>query len=169
MNKMTFSLVSAAFLVLGVSHSVSAAQTGDSVNFEFTGSFIVSTPCTVNNDDVMNIPFGNVGIKRIDGVEYMQTIPYLVDCHGAPDNSPLNLTVSGNATGFDPAAVVTSANGLGIEIQANGQPLQLNKALNITLGALSSLQLTAVPVKDPAIELTEQAFTATATLTANYE
>lgn len=169
MKKKTYFLLSAVLLALSHSHIVQAAQTGDAVIFNFTGSFILSTPCTVNNDDVLNIPFGNVGIKRINGVDYMQTIPYVVDCHGAPDDTPINLTVSGNTTTFDLAAVVTSAGGLGIEIQANGQPLQLNKALQTTLGELASLQLTAVPVKDPAIELTGQPFTATATLTADYE
>lgn len=164
-----FSLKIACLATIVFSSVLRAEQTGDFVTYNFSGTFVISTPCTINNDEVMDIPFGNVGVKRVDGISFMKNIPYSVDCHGAPDNSPLILTVTGSTTGYDPAAVITSADGLGIQIQANGQPLQLNKPMNTTLGALPSLVLTAVPVKDPVKELTEQAFTATATLTAEYE
>lgn len=167
MNKKMLFL--AAALVMLLNPVVQAEQTGDQVTYNFSGTFVISTPCTVSNDKVMDIAFGNVGIKRVDGVSYTQPIPYTVDCHGAPDDSPLNLTITGVATSFDPAAVMTNADGLGIQIQANGTPMQLNKAVSTTLGEVSSLSLTAVPVKDSAKELTEQAFNATATLTAEYQ
>lgn len=169
MKKLSYVLKTAIFLLATVSPQIMAVQTGDTVTYAFSGTFVLLTPCTVNGDQVLNIPFGNVGVKKVDGVQYTRPIPYEVDCHGAPDNSPLNLTISGNATSYDPAAVSTSAEGLGIQIQANGQPFTLNKSMRTTLGALSSLQLTAVPVKDPGKELAEQAFTAVATLTADYE
>ncbi|MGL4429830.1 MAG: fimbrial protein [Silvania sp.] len=156
-------------LALAFVPGLQAVQTGDVVTYNFTGTFVVSTPCTINNDQVMTIPFGNVGVKKVNGVDYMQPIPYTVDCHGAPDNSPLNLMVSGVATSYDNAAVPTSAEGLGIRIEANGQPMPLNKALSTTLGSVSLMTLTAVPVKDPSKELTEQPFTAVATLTAEYQ
>lgn len=146
-----------------------AAQTGDQVSYDFKGTFVLSTPCTVNDDEVINVNFGNVGVTHVDGIAFSQPIPYTVNCHGAVDNSPLKLTISGTAENFDEAAVTTSAEGLGIQIQANGIPLKLNQPLSTTLGAISSLKLTAVPVKDPLKELTEQPFTATATLTADYQ
>ncbi|WP_259567510.1 fimbrial protein [Enterobacter sichuanensis] len=146
-----------------------AAQTGDQVIFNFGGTFVVSTPCTISNDEVINIAFGNVGVDRVDGSHYAQPIPYNVDCHGAPDSSPLELTVTGTAESYDDTALVTSADGLGIQIQANGVPMKLNQALSTTLGSIPSLTLTAVPVKDPAKTLKEQPFTATATLTADYQ
>ncbi len=117
----------------------------------------------------MDISFGNISINGVNGIDHGQPIPYSVDCHGAPDDSQLSLMVTGTAQSFDDAAVVTSADGLGLQIQANGQSMRLNEPLNTTLGALQSLKLTAVPVKDPAKTLTEQPFTATATLTAQYE
>ncbi|NDO83183.1 fimbrial protein [Citrobacter sp. NCU1] len=158
-----------ALMMLTLFTTAKAQQTGDTVIYNFSGVFMMSTSCTIDNDQVMNISFGNVGIKKVDGVTYKQPIPYIVDCHGAPDDSPLNLTVSGNAVSFDQAAVVTSADGLGIQIQANGAPMQLNKSITTTLGGLSSMELTAVPVKDPGKALTGQAFSATATLTADYQ
>jgi hypothetical protein len=169
MRKIIFSLKNIFILLSIFTHVVHAAQTGDAVIFNFSGYYVLLSPCTINNDEVLDIPFGNVGVKKVNGVDYMKTIPYVVDCHGAPDNSALHLTISGNVTDFDQAAVQTSADGLGIQIQANGQPMQLNKSMDTTLGALSSLELTAVPVKDPLKTLTEQSFTAIATLTAEYE
>jgi type 1 fimbria pilin len=166
MNKIR---ITVCLLIAAFSSILKAEQTGDVVTYNFSGTFVISSPCVINNDEVMDISFGNVGVKRVDGTNYKQIIPYSVDCHGAPDDSPLDLTVTGNATNYDQAALATSAEGLGIQIQANGQPMQLNKALSMTLGELSSLELTAVPVKGPEKELTARSFTATATLTAAYQ
>lgn len=146
-----------------------AEQTGDSTDITFKGTFIISTPCTVSNDKVIDVTFGNINVNDVNGTEHGQTIPYSVDCHGAPDDSPLDLMVSGTAETFDEAAVVTSVDGLGLQIQANGQPMKLNKPLSTTLGSVQSLKLIAVPIKDPVKTLTEQPFTAIATLTAQYQ
>lgn len=162
----------AVTLFAAVSMLVSVAQaeqTGDSVTFDFQGRFLINTPCKVNNDQIMDITFGNVGVKKVDGVNFMQTIPYTVDCQGAQDSTLINLTVSGTATTYDDAALTTSAEGLGIEIQANGQAMKLNQPLKTTLSGLRTLILKAVPVKDPTKELTAQTFSATATLTAEYQ
>ncbi|MFU2317532.1 fimbrial protein [Rahnella sp. PCH160] len=146
-----------------------AAQTGDSVTYNFKGHFLVLPTCVISDDKVMDVAFNTVGVKKVDGVNFKQTIPYTVECKGEPDNTPLNLTIIGTAESFDDAAVTTDAPGLGIQIQADGQPLKLNTAKSTTLGALSSLVLTAVPVKDPATELAAQAFSATATLKVDYQ
>jgi type 1 fimbria pilin len=154
----------ALFLLMLVSTAAMATQTGDSVTYNFTGTFMVSTPCTVNNDQAMDVSFGNVGVNRVDGVAYSKAVPYQVDCHGASDNTAVVLTINGTRTGWDDAAVTSTATGLGIELQLDGKPLPLNQPFSTTLGALPSLTLTAVPVKDPAATLTAEAFTATATI-----
>jgi type 1 fimbria pilin len=77
--------------------------------------------------------------------------------------------IVGTAVYFDGSAVKTSVDGLGIQIQANNEPMALNQSLKTTLGAISSLVLTAIPVKDPDTELTAQSFIATATLAVEYE
>lgn len=168
-KKKALTLFALGLALLAATQASLAEQTGDAMAITFQGKYIVSTPCTISNDQVMDITFGNLGINGVNGIDHGQPIPYTVDCHGAPDDSPLSLMITGAAQSFDDAAVVTSANGLGLQIQANGQSMKLNKPLNTTLGALQSLKLMAVPVKDPAITLTEQPFTATATLTAQYQ
>lgn len=153
----------------GLLQTVSASQTGDNVSVNFQGEFTIVTACTIKNDQAIDVAFGEVGVNKVDGANYKQVIPYTVDCKGATDNSPLSLMMSGTAEDYDDAAVTTSADGLGIRIEANGQPMSLNKPLSTTLGALQSLTLTAVPVKDPVKTLSEGIFSATATLTANYQ
>lgn len=165
MKKTNLIVMLAGLLLAG---SLQAEQIGDEMSVNFTGTFIITTPCTISDDQVINVSFGNINVGKVDGVENKQDIPYTVDCHGAPDNSAMNIQVSGVAEIFDNAAVTTSADGLGIQIQANGVPMKLNQPLKTTLGGLQSLVLSAVPVKDPDKALSEQTFTATATLTADY-
>ena len=167
-NTLTAALSALGLMFLAGVSTGNAEQTGDMLNVTFQGTFIVSTPCTVSNDKVIDVTFGNIRVNGVNGKDHSQVIPYSVDCHGAPDNSPLELMITGTAAGYDDAALTTSAEGLGLQIQANGQAMTLNKKLSTTLGALQTLTLTAVPVKDPAKTLTEQPFTATATLTAQY-
>lgn len=148
---------------------VYSAQTGDDMNIKFTGTFLLSTPCTINNSQIIDVPFGNVGVDKVDGAAYTQKIPFVVDCKGAPDTTSLNLTMSGIAVTFDEAALKTNADGLGIKIKADGIAMKLNKPRVTTLKDLETLKLTAVPVKDPDKTLAEQPFSAVATLTADYQ
>lgn len=162
-------LAGAGMLAAGLLQPARAAQTGDSMSVNFRGEFVIATSCTISNDHLINVAFGEVVISEVNGSNYSQPVPYTVDCKGAADSTPLNLTMSGTATGFDSAAVATSANGLGIQILANNRPMTLNTPKSTTLAGISSLTLTAVPVKDPAKTLTEGTFSATATLTASYQ
>lgn len=146
-----------------------AEQTGDTALVTFQGTFTLPVPCTFNNDEILDIAFGNVGVNKVNGIDYAQPIPLTIDCHGAPESALLKLQMNGTAESFDPAAVATSADGLGIQIQANGRPLNLNETLATTVGELSTLTLTAVPVKDSAKTLMAQNFSAAATLMADYQ
>ena len=165
MNRTILIATMSCFLLAGTLH---AAQVGDQMSVNFKGIFIITTPCTVSGDQEIDVSFDNISVGKVNGIDNKQDIPYTVDCHGAPDDSALNIQVSGVAEIFDDSAVTTSADGLGIQIQANGVPMKLNQPLKTTLGGLQSLVLSAVPVKDPAKVLSEQTFTATATLTADY-
>ncbi|HGY1229299.1 TPA: fimbrial protein [Citrobacter farmeri] len=147
-----------------------ATQSGDTMDVTFQGRFLLLAPCTVSTDDkVIEIAFGNVDINKVDGINYVQPIPWTIDCHGAPADIALNLKVSGTATPFENTALTTSVTGLGIQILANGQGMKINEPLKTTLSEAQSIMLTAVPVKDPNETLTTQAFSAVATLTAEYQ
>lgn len=168
-EKIVMLMTAGVMLAAGFQLSARAAQTGDSMSVNFQGEFVIATACTVNNDQIIDVTFGEVGVNKVNGNNYKQTIPYTVDCNGIKDSSSLSLTMSGTAESYDDAAISTSADGLGIRIEADGQPMTLNKPLSTTLEALQSLTLTAVPVQDPVKTLTAGTFNAVATLTANYQ
>lgn len=167
---MAFLRLSSVFLAMMVSESCYAAQVGDEIETTFQGQFLLYSPCTLNGDRVTDIDFGDVGVDKVDGIRYIQNIPYSVDCHGAPDNMPLNLSISGNVQPWNPAALVTDADGLGIEIQSSGQPFSLNVPISTTVLGVSSFSFTAVPVKESLQkELSPQPFSAVATMTVEYQ
>lgn len=124
------------------------------------GRFIVAE-CTVNSGENPQVNFGDsLGINRIDGNNYEQSVPFTVDCSNSL--APLTLTLSGTQTDFDEAAVATTTDGLGIELRMNGEPLPLFKPVNISYE--DPPQLTAVPVAESSKKLSEGAFSGTVKL-----
>ncbi len=118
--------------------------------------------------------FGKVGVRKVDGVAFKQDIPYQLICLGDMSQSwDVTLTFGGTlaGAGFDNATLSTvtplNIGKLGIQIQKNGQPLELNKAFAIDMGTPPILS--AVPVKRVGTELVGDDFTATGTLTIAFQ
>jgi type 1 fimbria pilin len=134
----------------------------------FKGQLIQSPNCTIDDGQVIDIAFGNnIGIRKLDGVNYRQTINYEISCGESDFDWSMSLKISGQTTLFNPAALQTSVDGLGIEILQNGEPFILGKPLTIDPKRKPILQ--AVPVKDPNADLIATDFNVTATLTAEYQ
>ncbi|XTZ38504.1 fimbrial protein [Salmonella enterica] len=143
-----------------------AIATGDNKAITFHGTLRVHQ-CHINNDRDINVHFDKVGVHKVDGVRYKQQIPWQLVCDASDPSWRLTLILKGNATTFDNAALTTSASGLGIRILQNGQPFEINKAIDIQSGNLPTLEV--VPIKNPnAADLQAGAFNATATLLAEY-
>lgn len=143
-----------------------AVATGDSNAVSFHGTLKIH-PCHINNDQGVSVHFGNVGIHKVDGQHYRQTVTYRLVCEDTDPSWRLTMAVKGTATSFDNTALSTSSPGLGIKILQNGQPVEINKSFDISYSNPPVLE--AVPVRDPDIvDLTEGAFSTTATLLAEY-
>lgn len=131
------------------------AKTGESP-VKFHGMLTI-VDCSVNGNKSQTVDFGDaVGVHRIDGKRYSQPVPFNVTCT-APDKGnipPLTLTLSGIVTTFDKAAVTTGVDGLGIQLQRDGMPQELNKPITVDYAHLPVL--TAVPVLEPGRELKAQ-------------
>lgn len=140
---------------------------GASANLTFSGTLNEPPPCTIDAGNTIEVDFGDVGVKRVDGVKYRRGVGYTISC--GTDTLPweLKLSVNGTSTTFDGSAVQTSAPELGIRIFQNGVPFLLNTPLDITLSSPPTLEV--VPVKRPGAILTPARFTAVATLLAEYE
>ncbi|MGO2345591.1 MAG: fimbrial protein, partial [Providencia sp.] len=95
------------------------------------------------HSDPIPVSFGKVGVRKVDGNLFKQDIPYQLDCQGDL-NQPWNITLTFTGTlagsGFDNATLRTSSplntGKLGIQIQKDGTPLELNKAFAVNASNL---------------------------------
>ncbi|CAI0971744.1 fimbrial protein [Serratia fonticola] len=143
-------------------------------NWQIDGTLIIPPVCQLGQQDPIRVPFGKVGVRKVDGVAFKKDIPYQIDCLGDMSH-PWDVTLTFGGTlagaGFDNATLSTitplNSGKLGIQIQKNGQPLELNKAFAIDVGTPPILS--AVPVKRAGTELVGDDFTATGTLTIAFQ
>lgn len=150
-------------LLLVCSHSLYAAD-----NLLFRGTLIEPPACKINDGGVVDVNFGErVGVKKVDGVNYLQAMGYRITCEPGVTGLDMTLTLSGRKTGYDDAALQTNLADLGIRVLQNGQPFTLDKPIGID--PRNPPKLEAVPVKTPGATLTEGPFVATATLQAQYQ
>jgi type 1 fimbria pilin len=140
---------------------------GASANVTFSGTLNEPPPCTIDAGNTIEVDFGDVGVKRVDGVRYRKGIGYAINC--GTDTLPwqLKLSVNGTATTFDDSAVQTNVPALGIRLFQNNLPFPLNTPLDITLSSPPTLEV--VPVQQPGATLAPARFTAVATLLAEYQ
>lgn len=167
LQKMIVRLLAGAVVSVMFCPSSMAQQKGDTKSFMFSGVMVEVTACTINGDRPLLVTFGNVGISKIDSGKYVQDLNYSLECGGATSANRVFLFIRATPTTWDEKAIATSVDGLGAEILMNGSPLDLNRNVEISDPA-NPPALKVQLVKDPATSLTEQTFTATGTLVAEY-
>lgn len=119
------------------------------------------------------VDFDEVGITKIDGVNYMQNFSLRVTCGDDLGNDVrLYLGYTGmEARLFDNNAVLTNRDGLAIRLYYQGQvvaPDDANIPIVMSSGGSAVIPLSAVPVRDPAVDLLEGDFYATGTVEIRY-
>ena len=140
---------------------------GASANLTFSGTLNEPPPCTIDAGNTIEVDFGDVGVKRVDGVKYRKGLAYTISCGPATLPWELKLSVNGTPTSFDASAVQTNVPALGIRVYQNNVPFPLNTRLDISLPSPPVLEV--VPVKQPGATLAPARFAAVATLLAEYE
>jgi len=145
-------------------------STAKTAGMRFHGTLIEPPLCSIKGNDggnMIDVSFGDtVRINKVDGTNYLQTIPYHLECEDTNHQGlGLKLKIIGRATDFDPAAIQSNIDNLGIRIFQNDTAFVLNSALVIE----NKPKLTAVLVKWPGKTLKPEPFYATATLVASYE
>ncbi|MEN4978169.1 fimbrial protein [Erwinia billingiae] len=148
--------------------SLAAAQTGDSTAYAFKGHLKQGKlPCTLNGGDVIEVPFGNVDIRKVGSGEYLENINYTLDCGSANSSNEVSFFLYATPTTWDAHAMAASAQGLGVLILNKGTPIDLNIDIPVELDNLPELQ--AQLVTDGKTDMTAQAFTAEGTLVGAYQ
>jgi type 1 fimbria pilin len=140
---------------------------GASANLTFSGTLNEPPPCTIDAGNTIEVDFGDVGVKRVDGVKYRRGVAYTISCGPATLPWELKLSVNGTPTPYDASAVQTNVPALGIRVYQNNVPFPLNTRLDISLPIPPVLEV--VPVKQPGATLAPARFAAVATLLAEYE
>lgn len=140
---------------------------GASANLTFSGTLNEPPPCTIDAGNTIEVDFGDVGVKRVDGVKYRRGVAYTISCGPATLPWELKLSVNGTPTPYDASAVQTNVPALGIRVYQNNVPFPLNTRLDISLPTPPVLEV--VPVKQPGATLAPARFAAVATLLAEYE
>ncbi len=138
-----------------------------SANLTFSGTLNEPPPCTIDAGNTIEVDFGDVGTKRVDGVKYRRGLGYTITCGPATLPWELKLSVNGTPTPYDASAVQTNVPALGIRVYQNNVPFPLNTRLDITLSSPPVLEV--VPIKQPGTTLPPARFAAVATLLAEYE
>ncbi|MEQ4669915.1 fimbrial protein [Providencia manganoxydans] len=126
--------------------------------------------CDVNDNEIIEVDFGDMIIKNIDGVAYERPIPYSLHCDDAVNGTSLNLFFEDN-TGADFTAggyrlLRTDRTGLGLLVKQNGHPFSFNDEIPFSYG--NEPTLTVVPVKNANVGLDDGEFDASALLTVEY-
>lgn len=134
---------------------------------EFTGILLLPPPCTVFEDKVYVIEYKDIGLHKVDGVNFTKPINYALRCEDNLKGWDLMLTLKGTPTDFDKSALKTEIKDLGMRITQNGVGFEINKPLKINYGQPPILEV--VPVKKLGSTLPERQFTATGTLLAEYQ
>lgn len=149
------------------------ARLGDdfsgSVNVTIKGIIVAPPPCTINNNQTIDVDFGDaVDINKVDGKNYRQDVSYTLECSGASSNS-MTLSIVGTAIeGFDDGAALDAGHGgLGIELEHEGNKVVIGKAINFTWPDYPMLK--AVPVKKPGTTLDSGAFSVGATMIVSWQ
>ncbi|UAN45366.1 fimbrial protein [Serratia sp. JSRIV001] len=137
-------------------------------NVLFRGTLIEAPVCTINDNHIVDVNFGDkVGVNKVDGVNYLTTIDYFITCGQGGTGFDMTLTLIGNKTTYDDAAIKTDHADLAIKVLQNGKPFSLGKP--VPIDPRNPPKLEAVPIKAPGSTLTGGVFLATATLEANYQ
>ena len=167
MNRRDVMKLYAGMLLLLVSATLSVPGMAAD-NMKFSGTLIEPPPCTINNDGQVDVDFGSrVGVKKVDGVNYLQVMNYRIKCDPSVSARDMTLEIIGTPADYDAAAVSSNVTDLAIQIKQNGVPVELNKPIHISM--TTPPILSAVPVKRVGATLVEGPFEATATLRAVYQ
>lgn len=143
-------------------------------NWQFDGKLIIPPVCQLSQENPINISFGKVAIRKIDGINFKKDIPYQLKCDG-DINQPwdVSLKFSGQlaGNGFDKSTLSTrtalNKDKLGIQLQNSGKPQPLNEYFSINIK--SPPELSAVPIKKSGDKLVADNFTATGTLMIDFQ
>lgn len=134
-------------------------------------TIVAPPPCTINNNQPIEVNFGDVMTTRIDGLNYRKPVDYSLDC---PQDqllkNALKLQIQGTGINLGGATSVLEVPGVpdfGIQLQHETSALNVNEWLNFDYPNVPNLY--AVPVMKSGASLNAGAFSASSTMKVEYQ
>ncbi|WP_262504755.1 fimbrial protein [Serratia liquefaciens] len=156
----------ACLLWLGGSILPQLASAANSTTITVKVIVVAPTSCTINDDQPIEVDFGDVMTTLVDGGNYRMPVNYTLLCKAGSPNA-MKLQVRGNGASFDSTLLSTNKAGLGIALQRGDGKQAINSWMNFTYP--DKPELWAVPVKQRGATLTGGEFSAGATMIATHQ
>lgn len=140
----------------------------DQANLSLRLTILAAPSCTINNNTIVAVNFGDILSTLIDGVNYKkEEVPYNLSCSNLTGAATMSL--SGTAATFPggAGALYSGINDLGIAFYADSTKWNLGSSMNFNYN--SRPRIYAVPIKANGVTLTTGGDLSTgATLVINY-
>ncbi len=123
--------------------------------------------CMVNENKIIYIDFGSVGLKKISTKEAIKPIDYVLNCSGANEANSVEMTLKAISIPGHPATMQASQLGLWLTFINSENEQNLNESFSVR-DWHNPPKLEIRLDKDPSVALQATSFTAVATLIAEY-
>lgn len=131
------------------------------------GNLITPPPCRIDDGKEIEVDFGNVSIKSIQGNDQKRQVNYQIQCEENKNNWAMYLTLNGIKSTFDINGLSTGVDNLAVKFQLADKELDLGKKYLINPSSPGILW--AVLIKNGNSELNTGDFIANATLLVEYQ
>ncbi|HEQ1860088.1 TPA: fimbrial protein [Providencia alcalifaciens] len=131
------------------------------------GNLITPPPCHIDNGKDIEVEFGNVSIKSIQGNAQKRQVNYQIQCEENKNNWAMYLTLNGAKSAFDTNGLNTGITNLAVKFQLGDQTLDLGK--KYLINPSNPGVLWAVLVRDGNKELKTGDFLANGTMLVEYQ
>ncbi len=152
---------------IGMVASLPSIAKDNGAPIHISGNLITPPPCVINDGKDIDVPFGNVAIKKIQGKDQKREINYQFHCEDNKNNWGTYLSVGGPPSSFDLNGLNTGINNLAVKFQLGDKELDLGK--KYLVDPKSPGTLWAILVKNGNAELTPGDFAAYGTLVVEYQ
>ncbi|MDD9339846.1 MAG: fimbrial protein [Providencia heimbachae] len=131
------------------------------------GNLMTPPPCRIDDGKEIEVDFGNVSVKSIQGKDQKKAINYQIQCEENKNNWAMYLMLTGVKSSFDINGLNTGIDNLAIKFQLADQELELGK--KYLINPTSPGVLWAVLIKNGNSELQTGDFVANATMLVEYQ
>lgn len=131
------------------------------------GNLLTPPPCKVNDGNLIEVNFGPVAIKTINGYEQKRELNYQITCEQNLNNWNMFLSIDGAKSSFDNNGLKTNINDLAVKFMLGNSIMDLNKKYAVDLNNPETIW--AVLVKKQNSELAPGNFVSGGTLFVEYQ